>query len=891
MNLYVPTKLILRYVKIACGLLLLMIGAFVTVENDASGQTLPQIIIKKVVQSVTSDSTQFTFRPSSSLGGGSFSLRDGDTQDFHFVPAGSGYFVKEDPSSNWILASATCDNGNDPTENIVVELGKTVTCTFTNQKKGNLVIRKTTVPASDTTTEFAFVAGGGLSPQQFPLKGGKSRPYNALEPRAGYSVVEAPLAGWEQTSATCDNGSPVTNITIEPGATVTCTFVNTKLGALTVQKVTNPDPDPTNRSFAFVAGGGLTPATFLLKNGETQSFPNLSPRAGYSLSELPLDDWQLSDATCSDGSPITNIKVDPGETITCTFTNKNTTVGLTLTKRADAEIAIPGQPLTYQLTYKNGGPLEASTVVLTEQIPDHTTYVGPSDGPHGWTCTPNQEAGATCVHSLGTLAKDDSGTVDFVVQLNPTMPAGVTEIRNRATIGTALLAEVDAATTRTELQATPDLRLSKTDGGSTVAPGSAIIYRLTYQNEGNQDATGVVLTETLPDHAAFDAGNSSNGWHCNETTCRLEIGAMSAGTTAMANFAVQVASSLPANVTAIVNAATIADDGDNGADPTPENNQATVTTPINRTFVIVATKRDSLLTDADSDGVPSPGDTLEYEITIRSNSNVVARNVIFRDTPDPNTKLLPGVQSSQGVVTMGNGADDGQVEVALGDLAGNGATVTIRFRVQITSMLPPAVSAVQNQGSVSSSDFADVQTDDPDTGATNDATRTALRAFAQLEATLIDYLFVDSDGNEVVSVGDILIYRLTLHNTGNGAAGGIQIIDHPSLGLELISGSVASTLGDVVQGNRSGDITMRVDIPVLSANGSVLVSYQARVADGAEGVVQNQAVISAQTGLSNGPGSVATDDPDIAGVADVTVTPLGSSLAKLQMNFLPFIGK
>ncbi|MEZ4731654.1 MAG: DUF11 domain-containing protein [Caldilineaceae bacterium] len=891
MNLYIPTKLSLRYVKIACGLLLLMLGTFVTVENDASGQTLPQIVIKKVVQSVTDDSTKFTFRPSSSLGGGSFSLRDGDTQDFHFVPAGSGYFVKEDSSSNWILASATCDNGNDPTKNIVVELGKTVTCTFTNQKKGKLVIRKTTVPASDTTTDFAFTAGGGLSPQQFSLEGGDSSTYDKLAPGAGYSVVEAPLAGWEQTSATCDNGSPVTNITIGPGATVTCTFVNTKLGALTVRKITNPNPDPTNRTFAFVAGGGLTPATFLLKNGETQSFPNLSPRAGYTLSELTLDDWELSDATCSDGSPITNIKVDPGETITCTFTNKNTAVGLTLTKRADAEVAIPGQLLTYQLSYKNGGPLPASTVVLTEQIPDYTTYVGPADGPNGWTCTPNQEAGATCVHPVGTVAVGDNGRVDFVVQLDPTVPAGVTEIKNRATIGAALLAEVDVATAKTALQAAPDLQLSKTDGGSPVAPGGALVYGLTYQNSGNQAATGVVLTDTLPDYTTFDADNSSNGWHCNKTTCRLAIGTVAAGVDATANFAVQVASSLPADVTAIVNVATIADDGDNGADPTPENNQATVTTPLNRTFVILATKRDSLLTDADSDGVPSPGDTLEYAITIRSNSNAVARNVIFRDTPDPNTELLPGVESTQGVVAVGNSAADGRVEVALGDLAGNGATVTIRFRVQIASILPPAVSAVQNQGSVSSTDFADVKTDDPDTGATNDATRTALRAFAQLEATLVDYLFVDSDGNEVVSVGDILIYRLTLHNTGNGAAGDIQIIDHPNLGLELINGSVSSTLGDVVQGNRTGDLTMRVDIPVLPANDSVLVSYQARIAVGAEDVVQNQAEISAQTGLSNGPGSVATDDPDIAGEADVTVTPLGSSLAKLQMSFLPFIGK
>jgi hypothetical protein len=45
---------------------------------------------------------------------------------------------------------------------------------------------------------------------------------------AGYSITEAPVAGWGQTSATCDDGSPLADVDVAAGETVTCTFVNTK---------------------------------------------------------------------------------------------------------------------------------------------------------------------------------------------------------------------------------------------------------------------------------------------------------------------------------------------------------------------------------------------------------------------------------------------------------------------------------------------------------------------------------------------------------------------------------------------------------------------------------------------------------------------------------------
>src|SRR4029078_9895138 len=73
----------------------------------------------------------------------------------------------------------------------------------------------------------------------------------------------------------------------------------------------------------------LSPTSFVLDddsqptNSNTRTFTNLHARNGYSVSDsAPPSGWGLASATCSDGSPVSNIDVGPNETVTCTFTNE-----------------------------------------------------------------------------------------------------------------------------------------------------------------------------------------------------------------------------------------------------------------------------------------------------------------------------------------------------------------------------------------------------------------------------------------------------------------------------------------------------------------------------------------------------------------------------------------
>src|SRR5512132_77129 len=80
-------------------------------------------------------------------------------------------------------------------------------------------------------------------------------------------------------------------------------------GTIIIEKVTQPSPDPTDTSFAFTLTGGPSNLnkSFNLKNGESNTAPNLLVGSGYSAAETVPPNWELVSATCDDGSPVTNI--------------------------------------------------------------------------------------------------------------------------------------------------------------------------------------------------------------------------------------------------------------------------------------------------------------------------------------------------------------------------------------------------------------------------------------------------------------------------------------------------------------------------------------------------------------------------------------------------------
>lgn len=89
---------------------------------------------------------------------------------------------------------------------------------------------------------------------------------------------------------------------------------------------------------------------------------------------------------------------------------------LQIKKDVSDTVPVPGEIITYTLTYSNVGDLPATGVVITETVPNNTTFVGPDDD---WNCDVGDVAGTVCTHPLVIpLSPGESGIIRFIVQIN-----------------------------------------------------------------------------------------------------------------------------------------------------------------------------------------------------------------------------------------------------------------------------------------------------------------------------------------------------------------------------------------------------------------------------------------------------------------------------------------
>ncbi|MDX2417287.1 MAG: hypothetical protein QNK19_07490 [Xanthomonadales bacterium] len=349
--------------------------------------------------------------------------------------------------------------------------------------------------------------------------------------------------------------------------------------------------------------------------------------------------------------------------------------------------AVPGGTVSYLLSYQNVGNQDATGVVITETVPLNTLFNGAASTP-GWACLPDATAGSTCTLALGGVAASAAAaTATFAVMVDDPLPTGVAEILNTVGIaddgtnGDDPTPDDNTDSDSTPVDAFPDLVISKDDGDVTAVPGGTVSYLLSYQNVGNQDATGVVITETVPLNTVFDGAASTPGWACLPdatagSTCTLAIGGVAAGVpAATATFAVMVDDPLPTGVTEVLNTVGIADDGTNGDDPTPDDNTDSDSTPVDAVPDLVISKDDG--------GVSArPGSTLSYTLSYQNVGDQDATGVVITETVPAGTEFIAD-DSTPGWVCLPDGMADSTCTLAIGDVAAGSSVATVIYTVLI----------------------------------------------------------------------------------------------------------------------------------------------------------------------------------------------------------------
>ncbi|RMH16016.1 MAG: DUF11 domain-containing protein, partial [Acidobacteria bacterium] len=553
---------------------------------------------------------------------------------------------------------------------------------------------------------------------------------------------------------------------------------------------------------------------------------------------------------------------------------------LAISKDDGGATARAGDVVSYTVSYSNLGNQDATGVVITDVVPAGATFDAAASSP-GWTCAPDAGPGSTCTLTIASLAGGGgNGTATFAVRVDDPLAAGVGEIANTATIaddgqsGGDLDPSNNSAGDQTPIPSgpggtAPDLAISKDDGGVSARAGDVVSYTVSYSNLGNQDATGVVITDVVPAGTTFDAASSSPEWSCVPavtpgSTCTTTVLNLAAGGSGSATFAVRVDDPIPSGQTSVVNTATISDSGGR-ADLDPANNSATDVTPLiddhmPETLDVSLTKDDAGITVA-------PGGAAIYTLTYANLGSAPAPDVLLTETVPAHTRFLAAI-STPGWLCAGDGPGS-LCSLTLGDLA-PGATGTATFTVELDADVPDNVTHVNNQARID----PDAADDDPSNNQATDST-----PIRRAPPATGDLAVIKTADRETYQPGDAITYAIEWSYHGPTPLTDVIVSDVLPPGVEPDLAASDPRWGCL-------DGTCVIVLPTLDPGATGRAELTVTTA-GAHGDLLNSALIEDldldETDAANNAAAVLTTqgDPDVVDVPTLNHVGLGVLLLGL----------
>ncbi|MCA0455419.1 MAG: isopeptide-forming domain-containing fimbrial protein [Chloroflexi bacterium] len=310
----------------------------------------------------------------------------------------------------------------------------------------------------------------------------------------------------------------------------------------------------------------------------------------------------------------------------------------------------------------------------------------------------------------------------------------------------------------------------------------------------------------------------------------------------------------------------------NPADPGELNNY-TATDPATVTVgnpsaakVVTSTSLVDTGNGADADPDLTIGEEVTYQITITFREGLT-RNAVVRDNLPTGAAVLSYVSSR--IVSIGSNLSFSTATPAVGQAgtASNTDADAILDRVEwslsdVTNAFDDVVTAADTMVFEVVARVVDVAANSglPPTQDTNVVNTAQIRytnfndvVVAQNGTTTVDIveprLIINKTANVTqADAGDTVIYTVTVQNTGTAHAYNVVVTDPLLPDLELINGTVTTTLGTVTIGNTAGDTTIQVDAVSLAVNGTITIRYHARLLPS---VFPGQALINTASQTSN----------------------------------------
>jgi uncharacterized repeat protein (TIGR01451 family) len=465
--------------------------------------------------------------------------------------------------------------------------------------------------------------------------------------------------------------------------------------------------------------------------------------------------------------------------------------------------AAPGDTLNYVISFRNNGSVTVSGAAVVDPIPANTQLTSASQG-----AVLNN---GVLTWNLGPIGSNQTGSVSFQVQINPSTP-DQTQITNTAQITVAAQQySQNSAPVTTTVVVPPTLTLSKSVNPMSAMPGDMLTYTLTYANTGASAANSTVILDQLPPGVTF--GTAANSGQLVSATppntglfVRFNLGTVPAGTGGSVQFTVKVNNGVVPG-TQITNQATITASG--LAQPVASNSATTTVTapPPNLSIQKVLSPPKP---------TAAPGDTLQYVISVRNNGQATVSGAAITDTVPANTQLV--------AITQGGIAANGVVTWNLAPLAPNqGGQVVMQVKV-----LPgtPDQTVITNQAHVVVPSLQYSQDSDP--------VSTTVVVPPPPPLNLAVQKIVDKS---TAMPGATLTYTISYKNNGTGSVSGAAIVDPIPANTQVTAAS---------QGFSSANNTLTWNLPTLNPGQAGQVVMQVKILPGTpdQTVITNTAQIT-----------------------------------------------
>lgn len=349
---------------------------------------------------------------------------------------------------------------------------------------------------------------------------------------------------------------------------------------------------------------------------------------------------------------------------------------LAIEKSADPSSGKPGGEETFTLRVTNNGPDTAKDVLVSDPIPAGLEFVSAK--------APCAKAGGEVRCAIGSLAKGDSATLEFLVRVPASAEEGFV---NTATV-TSTTPDPDLSnnsdTVAVPLSPEADLKIEKVALPKKLTAGGHVAFLIGVHNSGPSAATSVTVTDPMPIGLHLLAARASQGSCSVATVLICDLGRISAGGNAVILAVAQVtpdAGGTLTNTASVTGGEVDPNPEDNSSSATVEVDPLTPSVPISSTSTAVPPLNLADPTQSLADlGVVKHvdratariGQRLTYALRVTNHGPDAAMGVRLVDSWTLDAKVL-SVHASQG--SCGKGAP---LRCSLGDLeSGASATITI----------------------------------------------------------------------------------------------------------------------------------------------------------------------------------------------------------------------